>query len=211
MLNYNPHARYYGGVAGSIYYSSVVSSVWHWTGNKNLARQYIRLAVDALAWADRYLLDDSGFYRYLTRSKQGERNQGWKDSNDAIVHADGSQVKDPLGTCEMQGFVYASKMHLSEVLWWLDDSKTARRLLREAEQLKKRFNDLFWIEDAGYFGMAIDAEKTHRAIDRIGSLALPRIGNCRSRADSARCRSHDAARYVLRLGHPHTFREQSRI
>lgn len=167
LLNYNPHARYYGGVTGSIYYSTVVSAVWHWTGNKNLVRQYIRPALDALAWADRYLLDDSGFYRYQTRSKQGERNQGWKDSNDAIVHADGSQVKDPLGTCEMQGFVYASKMHLSEVLWWLDDSKTARRLLREAEQLKKRFNDLFWIEDVGYFGMAIDAKK--RVVQSIAS------------------------------------------
>ncbi len=159
VLNYNPHGRYYGGVTASIYYPVVVSAVWHWTGNKQLVLQYIKPALDGLAWADRYLLDDSGFYRYRTRSKQGERNQGWKDSDDAIVHADGSQVNDPLGTCEMQAFVYASKIHLAEVLWWLNDPKTAHRLFREAEDLKKRFNEFFWIEDAGYFGMAIDAKK----------------------------------------------------
>ena len=114
-----------------------------------MVQQYIKPAPDGLAGADRYLLDDSGFYRYCTRSTQGLRNQGRKDSDEAIVHADGSQVKPPLGTCEMQAFVYASKMHLAEVLWWLDDSKATRRLLREAEDLKRRFNDFFWIEEAG--------------------------------------------------------------
>lgn len=167
VLNFTPHARYYGGVTGSIYYPVVVSAVWHWTGNKNLVRQYIEPALAGLAWAERYLRDDTGFYRYRVRSNQGEKNQGWKDSDDAIVHADGSQVKDPLGTCEMQAFVYASKMHLAEVLWWLDDPKTALRLYREGEELKRRFNDFFWMEEAGYLGMAIDSKK--RIVKSIAS------------------------------------------
>ncbi len=159
VLNFTPHGRYYGGVTGSIYYPVLASAVWHWTGNKELVQHYIKPALAGLAWADKYLRDDSGFYRYRTRSSQGEKNQGWKDSDDAIVHADGSQVKDPLGTCEMQAFVYAAKMHLAEVLWWLDDPKTALQLYREAEELKKRFTDFFWMEDAGYIGMAIDSKK----------------------------------------------------
>lgn len=156
MLNFNPHGRYYGGVTASIYFPVVVSAVWHWTGKKALVQRYIRPALDGLAWADKYLLDRSGFYRYRTYSKQGEKNQGWKDSSDAIVYPDGSQVKNPLGTCEMQAFVYASKAHLSELLWWLGDIATARRLFHEAEELKKRFNDFFWMENEGYLGMAID-------------------------------------------------------
>ena len=159
VLNYNPHARYYGGVTASIYYPVVVSAVWHWTGNKQLVRRYVKPALEGLDWADKYLRDESGFYRYRKRSNQGERNQGWKDSDDAIVNADGSQAKHPLGTCEMQAFVYASKMHLSEVLWWLGDPETARRLFREAGELKERFNDFFWMENVGYLGMAIDAKK----------------------------------------------------
>ena len=167
VLNFTPHGRYYGGVTGSIYYPVVVSAVWHWTGNKEIVRNYIKPALAGLAWADKYLRDNSGFYRYCTRSSQGEKNQGWKDSDDAIVHADGSQVKDPLGTCEMQAFVYASKMHLAEVLWWLDDSTTALRLYRDAEELKKRFNDFFWMDNIGYFGMAIDSKK--RLVKSIAS------------------------------------------
>src|SRR6185312_6598476 len=158
LLNYTPHGRYYGGVTGSIYYPTVLSAIWHWTGDKQLVKRYIQPALKGLAWADKYSQDESGFYRYRTYSKQGEHNQGWKDSSDAIVHEDGSQVKDPLGTCEMQAFVYASKMHLSEVLWWVDEFEISRKLLREAEDLKKRFNEFFWMEKAGYLGMAIDSE-----------------------------------------------------
>lgn len=156
VLNFNPHGRYYGGVTGAIYYPIVVSTLWHWTGDKQLVRRFIDPALKGLAWAEKYSLDDSGFYRYRARSTQGEHNQGWKYSDDAIVYPDGSQVKDPLGTCEMQAFVYASKLHLSEVLWWLGDRDLASRFFREAEELKKRFNDFFWIEQEGYFGMAID-------------------------------------------------------
>lgn len=155
-LNFNPHGRYYGGVTASIYYPTVLSTLWHWTGNKNLVRRYITPALKGLEWADKYMLDESGFYRYRTFSRQGEHNQGWKDSDDALVYPDGSQAKKPLGTCEMQAFVYVSKKQLSEVLWWLGETETAARLLHQAEELKKRFNDFFWMEREGYLGMAID-------------------------------------------------------
>ncbi len=167
-LNFNPHGRYYGGVTGSIYYPVVLSGVWHWTGDKDLVRPYVEPALRGLEWADKYSdLDGDGFYEYRTRSQQGEKNQGWKDSDDAIVYPDGSQVKDPLGTCEMQAFVYASKLHFSEVLWWLGEHDLARRLYHDAEELKKRFNNVFWSEDDGFIGMALDSQK--KLVRTIGS------------------------------------------
>lgn len=158
VLNYAPHGRYYGGVTDSIHYPVAAAAVWHWTGDKQLVRGYLDAALAGLAWADKYSRGEDGFYRYQTRSKQGEKNQGWKGSGDAIVHADGSQVEDPLGTCEMQGYVYASKMRLAEVLWWMEEKDTAARLLSQAEELKKRFNDFFWMPEENYFGMAVDAK-----------------------------------------------------
>ncbi len=159
VLNFNPHARYYGGVTGAIYFGTVVSGLWHWTGDKNLVRPLIDTALKGLRWADQYgNLTGDGFCRYLTRSKQGEKNQGWKDSNDAIVYEDGTQVPDPLGTCEMQAFIYASKLQLSELLWWLNDTDTAKKLFREAEELKKRFNEKFWMQDEGYLAMGLDGK-----------------------------------------------------
>ncbi len=159
-LNFNPHGRYYGGVTGSIYLPVVLSGLWHWTGDKNLVRPYVETAIRGLQWADKYGdLDGDGFYEYQTRSEQGEKNQGWKDSDDAIVYEDGSQVKDPLGTCEMQAFTYVSKLHFSELLWWLGETELAARYFHDAQELRRRFHDAFWMEDQGYIGLALDSKK----------------------------------------------------
>ena len=103
-------------------------------------------------------MDGDGFHEYRTRSEQGVRNQGWKDSGDAIVHADGAQADVPIATCEEQGFVYLAKLHLSELLWWLSERDDARRLYHEATELKKRFNEAFWVNELGFFAMGLDAE-----------------------------------------------------
>ncbi|HET9743002.1 MAG TPA: glycogen debranching N-terminal domain-containing protein [Terriglobales bacterium] len=167
VLNFTPHGRYYGGVTASIHYPVVLATLWHWSGDKQAVKPHIEAALKGLAWADKYSRDKQGFYRYQTFSDQGEKNQGWKDSDDAIVYANGKQVKDPLGTCEMQGFVYASKILFAELLWWMEEIETARRMWREAEELKKRFNDFFWMDDENYFGMAVDSK--NRLVRSIAS------------------------------------------
>jgi glycogen debranching enzyme len=173
MLNVNPLGRYYGSITTSGFYPVIVSELWHWTGDKDRVRPLVEPAMKALRWLDEYSdLDRDGFYEYQTRSEQGTRNQGWKDSEDAIVHEDGSQAPVPIATCEEQGFVYLAKLHLSELLWWLDEKDTARRLYHEASELKKRFNEEFWMEDLGFIAMALDGAK--RQVRSIGSNA----GHC---------------------------------
>jgi glycogen debranching enzyme len=54
--------------------------------------------------------------------------------------------------------MYAAKLHFSEVMWRLGRMDVARRLYRGAEDLKKRFNDKFWIENEGYFALGIDGK-----------------------------------------------------
>jgi glycogen debranching enzyme len=157
-LDFHPRRRYYGSATTSGFYPVIVSELWHWTGDADLVRPFVRPALDALAWLDAHSdRDGDGFYEYRTRSSQGVTNQGWKDSGDAIVYDDGRLVSAPIATCEEQAFVYAAKLHLSEVLWWLDAKDDARRLYHEAGELKKRFNDAFWLEDEGFFAMALDA------------------------------------------------------
>jgi glycogen debranching enzyme len=169
----NPLGRYYGSITTSAFYPVIVSELWHWTGDKELVRPFVEPALKGLRWLDEYAdFDRDGFYEYQTRSEQGTRNQGWKDSEDAIVHEDGSQAPVPIATCEEQAFVYLAKLHLSELLWWLDEKDDARRLHHEATELKKRFNEVFWIEDLGFFAMALDGEK--RPVRSIGSNA----GHC---------------------------------
>lgn len=167
-LGFNPRERYYGSATTSGFYPVVLAELWHWTGDKELVRPLIEPALKALRWKDDWAdLNDDGFYEYQTRSTQGTQNQGWKDSGDAIVYADGSQVEPPIATCEEQAYVYVAKLHMSELLWWMDMKDEAKRLYHEAEELKKHFNEVFWVEQERFFAMGLDSKK--RQITSVGS------------------------------------------
>lgn len=160
VLNINPLGRYYGSITTSALYPFFLAEYWHWTGDKEKVALYLDHAMAALKWLDDYAdMDKDGFYEYKTCSTQGVKNQAWKDSEDAIVYEDGAPVKAPIATCEEQGFVYIAKLHVSEVLWWLGRKDEAKRLYQEASELKKRFNEAFWMEDEGFFALGLDSEK----------------------------------------------------
>ncbi len=159
-LCYNPRTRYYGAATTSSFYPVVLSELWHWTGDKNLIRPLIKPALLALEWKDKYTdLFGDGLYDYKSRSKQGNQNQGWKDSGDAIVYEDGSIVEPPISTCEEQAFVYVAKRRMSEMLWFMGDRDLARRMFHEASELKKRFNDRFWMPDKNFFALGLDSKR----------------------------------------------------
>ncbi|AFL49014.1 glycogen debranching enzyme [Sinorhizobium fredii] len=170
-LNYTPKGRYYGSITTSGFYPFVVAQLWHWTGDKAFVKPYLDPAIAALKWLEEFCDEDrDGFCGYKTRSELGLENQAWKDSSDAIVYEDGSQVPKPVATCEEQGIVYAAMMNLAEVLWWFDRGDEAKHLYTTARELKKRFNDAFWMENEGFFAMALDPDK--RQVRSIGSNAL---------------------------------------
>jgi glycogen debranching enzyme len=173
VLQFNPRARYYGSITTSGFFPVVLSELWHWTGNREAVRPLVQAALDSLRWLDRYAdRDGDGFYEYETRSLQGVKHQAWKDSADAVVDDTGRQVDPPIATCEEQAFVYIAKLHLSEVLWWLRERDEAKRLFREAKELRKRFNEAFWSEEDGFYVMGLDARKNQ--IRSAGSNA----GHC---------------------------------
>ncbi len=157
-LCYNPRSRYYGAATTSSFYPVVLSELWHWTGRKNEIKALLEPALLGLHWKDQYTdLFGDGFYSYKSRSKQGNQNQGWKDSGDAIVYEDGRQVEPPISTCEEQAFVYVAKLRMSEILWFTGDRDSARRLFHEASELKKRFNDRFWMPDKNFYALGLDS------------------------------------------------------
>jgi glycogen debranching enzyme len=166
-LGLNPRGRYYGSITTSGFFPVTLSDLWHWTGDRNLVEALTGPAIRALKWLDRETRAADGFYYYRTRSPLGQRHQAWKDSDDAIVDAAGQQVDPPIATCEEQGFIYLAKLHLAEVLWRLGDHDSARTLYRDASELKRRFNETFWLEDEGYVALALDARG--RPVRSIGS------------------------------------------
>ena len=173
MLDYNPRGRSYSSITTSGLYAFIVAELWHWTGDKTLVRPFIEPALRALQWLEKHGdLDGDGFYEYQTRSPMGPKHQAWKDSPDAIVDEDGNEVDAPIATCEEQAFVYVAKLHLAETLWWLGERELSRRIFHESQELKKRFHDAFWMEDEGFYALALGPDK--RQVRSIASNA----GHC---------------------------------
>lgn len=109
-LNKVPHARYYGTADATLLYVILLSETFRWTKDERLVRKYRDTALRCLEWADRYGdLDDDGFQEYKTFSPQGYHNMSWKDAGDAVVFPDGSQVAQPIATCELQGYFMTQK------------------------------------------------------------------------------------------------------
>ncbi|HEU4521859.1 MAG TPA: amylo-alpha-1,6-glucosidase, partial [Thermoanaerobaculia bacterium] len=196
-LNFNPRARSYSSTTTSALYPFLVAELWHWTGDKRMIEPFVEPAMAALRWLDRHAdLDGDGFYEYKTKSSDGVRNQGWKDSDDAIVDDAGRLVEPPIATCEEQGFAYISKLHFSELLWWLGRRAEALSLFAQAEELKKHFNDAFWDERLQFFAMGLDSRKR-----RIASISS-NVGHC---VATAICDGDRVPAVVARLFQPDLF------
>jgi len=157
VLDYRPQGRYYGSFNTSPFYIIVLSEFYHWTGDRDATLEHLPAARAALAWMDRYGHPaHKHFFAFRTRSSQGVKNQGWKDSGDALIYPDGAIVPDPIATCEIQGYAYEAKLRMAELLWLGGERATAAKVLWQAHELKKRFNDVFWMKDLDYFAMALD-------------------------------------------------------
>lgn len=160
LLDLIPHRRYYGSTTSTPLYLIVLSELYHWTGDKTLLEQNREFITGALSWLDRYGdPDGDGFFEYKTRSSQGLKNQGWKDSDEGIVYADGTQVEAPIATCEEQAWVYEAKIRVSMMYAALKEFRQADRLINEAHQLKEQFNRAFWMPEENFYALALDSRK----------------------------------------------------
>jgi glycogen debranching enzyme len=155
-------ARYYGTVDATPLYLVLLSEVWRWTDDTMLARELHEPAMRALQWIDEWGdRDADGFVEYEKRSKQGLDNQSWKDSGDSQRFADGRVAQTPIAPCEVQGYVYDAKKRMAEMareVW--RDRALGDRLDGEADALRTRFDEAYWVEErGGYYALALDRDK----------------------------------------------------
>ncbi len=170
-----PHSPYYGTADATPLFLILLDEFERWTGNAELVRQLEMEARAALTWIDTYGdRNGDGYVEYSRRNKEtGLENQCWKDSWNSILFADGTLSRLPRATCEIQGYVYDARMRCARLAreFW-HDPELANRLEKQAAELKRRFNQDFWLEDREFFALAIDGDgrKVDALTSNIGHL-----------------------------------------
>ncbi|MGA9139595.1 MAG: amylo-alpha-1,6-glucosidase [Methanocella sp.] len=154
-----PQTPYYGTVDATPMFLILLSEYVNWTGDMKLFNDMLGNVDAALNWIDNYAdLQGNGFTSYKARSTRGIGNQGWKDSYDSISRSDGSLAKPPVALAEVQGYVYMAKERIGDLYSTTGKKQEAERLKKESRDLKKKFNDVFWMEDKKFYAQAIDSE-----------------------------------------------------
>jgi glycogen debranching enzyme len=155
-----PFGRYYGSADSTPLFLYLAAAYFERTADRDFVERIWPNIEAALEWIDKYGdLDGDGFVEYRRRSGKGLIHQGWKDSQDSVFHADGTLAETPIALCELQAYVYAAKMGISEVAAALGHQDKARELAEEAKILRERFQGAFWCEDLGLYALALDKNK----------------------------------------------------
>ncbi len=153
-----PFRHYYGSVDVTPLFVMLAGLYYARTGDiAAIARLWPNIEA-ALAWIDGP--GDSngdGFVDYERRDR-GLANQGWKDSDDSIFHADGAPAAGPIALCEVQGYVFAAKRHAARLARALGHTAEADALDREADALRDRFDRAFWCAELGTYALALDGD-----------------------------------------------------
>ncbi len=155
-----PFAHYYGTVDATPLFVVLAAAYHDATGDHETLDAIWDALVRALDWIDAYGdADGDGFVEYPTRGGRGLVQQGWKDSNDSVFHADGRLADGPIALCEVQGYVYAAWLAGARLAEARGLHPLAARCTHQAEALQQAFETAFWDEELGTYALALDGEK----------------------------------------------------
>jgi glycogen debranching enzyme len=165
-----PHSPYFGSADATPLFLILLDEYHRWTGDAALVRALEPQARAALFWIeDSGDADGDGYVEYERRNVEtGLLNQCWKDSWDSMQFADGTLARGPIATCEIQGYVYDARRRcarLAREVW--DDPALAWRLDQQADELRARVRQDFWIPERGFHALALDGDK--RRVDALTS------------------------------------------
>ena len=165
-----PHTPYYGTVDATPLWLILVGKHSVWTGETRLFEE-LRPQIDAaLNWMEQYGdVDRDGYVEYSCKIEKGLANQGWKDSGDGIVNADGSLAEPPIALVEVQGYVYEAKMEMIKLFRRCGELERAAELERKAQTLREQFDRDFWLPQ-GHYALAL--QDNNRPAEVLSGIPL---------------------------------------
>jgi glycogen debranching enzyme len=155
-----PFGLYYGSVDSTPLFVMLAGLYVERTGDEAALAELWPAIEAALSWMDQFGdLDGDGFIEYQRAAENGLANQGWKDSPDAIFHADGRLAEGPIALVEVQGYAFYAKRLAARCAKRLGMPDKAHRLDTQADDLARRFDASFWCPDIGMYALALDGNK----------------------------------------------------
>jgi glycogen debranching enzyme len=155
-----PFGCYYGSIDSTPLFIALAGQYWQQTGDQQTIDAIWPNILAALEWMERYGdADGDGFLEYRRRQDSGLVNQGWKDSNDAVFHADGRLADAPIALCEVQGYAYLALTSASSLANMRGESELGARLAAQARMLREKFEAQFWDDELGMYALALDGDK----------------------------------------------------
>ena len=155
-----PFLPYYGTVDATPLFLITLEHYVRWTNDIAFLTRLWSNAEAAARWMREYGdVDGDLFLEYTRISDKGLVNQGWKDSWDAVMHADGSLAPAPIALCEVQGYAYAAYRSMSYLANRLGKHEDAARWENAAQQIQEKFLRQFWWDEERVFYLALDGNK----------------------------------------------------
>jgi glycogen debranching enzyme len=192
-----PFRRYYGSVDSTPLFVALAGQYFQRTRDRQTIEELwpaVRAAIDWMArFGDR---DKDGFLDYGRRHASGLRNQGWKDSEDAVFHADGRLAEPPIALAEVQGYAFLAYREAALLAFELGEKALSQELEEEADRIATRSEVSYWCEELGTYAIALDGS---------GEPCRVRSSNAGQLLFSGMVRPERAARVVKDLFGPHFF------
>jgi glycogen debranching enzyme len=154
-----PFARYYGAVDATPLFLILAGDYLRRSDDRDFIAGLLPALEAAMDWVHRAeRRSEDGFLRYLCAAQGGLRNQGWKDSDDAVHHADGRLAEGSIALCEVQAYAYGARRSLARVLRVFGRTADSEVLLEEAQLLRQRFHRAFWSPSIDSYALALDGK-----------------------------------------------------
>lgn len=152
---------YYGTTDATPLFVMTLHRAWQLGADHERVAALVPAAVAAVEWMTHDGdPDGDGFVEYpgVVTGRAGLANQGWKDSHDAIRHADGTLADGPIALVEVQAYCHAAFLALAD-LHEAFGTGDPQPLRERAARLHDAIEERFWMDDEDCYALALDGAK----------------------------------------------------
>jgi glycogen debranching enzyme len=159
VLGEIPFGCYYGGVDTTPLFVALAGAYAERTGDMTLINKLWPHLRAAIGWIETYGdSDGDGLIDYARGAASGLANQGWKDSQDSVFHSDGRFAIGPIALVEVQGYAFAAYRAMAALARKRGEDEQAALWTTTAERIRQTVERRFWMDDMGFYAIAIDGE-----------------------------------------------------